>query len=454
MPRKPVRSRLHASIGRPKPHTEMAAKRADIAILGGGLAGGLIALALARWRKDLSVLLVDEAAQFGGGRFGGNHVWSFLGSDVSQAGRALLTPLVVAGWRGYDVRFPDLARDLPTAVYAVTSERLDAVLRQTLPPAAILTGARALACSAQAATLVDGTRIEARAVIDARGLRNTTALSGGWQRYLGRRLKLERPHGLVRPILHDGTVDQVNGLRFVSCLPMAPDELFVEDICFGSSPTVPGATLAARIDEYVRAQGWIVREVLGEEHGVRPVVADGDFGTFWRANGGETARAGMRAGLFHPLTGSTLAEAVRYALAVTRQVPADVAQLDGTALARFSQAWAQRHWQRGKFARRLAAMIFAAPGPDRRTQVFEAFYRLDNALVERMHAGRSTPADLARLFAGRHPLPLGRALGVLTGLDMGGYAGPQPIHGAGHGSGQGAGQGSGQGLGQGPGTPV
>ena len=429
----------------------MAAKRADILILGGGLAGGLIALALARWRKDLAVLLVDEAAQFGGGRFGGNHVWSFLGSDVSQAGRALLTPLVVAGWRGYDVRFPDLARDLPTAVYAVTSERLDAVLRQTLPPAAILTGARALACSAQAATLVDGTRIEARAVIDARGLRNTTALSGGWQRYLGRRLKLERPHGLVRPILHDGTVDQVNGLRFVSRLPMAPDEMFVEDICFGSSPTVPGATLAARIDEYVRAQGWIVREVLGEEHGVRPVVADGDFDTFWRANGGQTARAGMRAGLFHPLTGSTLAEGVRYALAVTRQVPADVAQLDGTALARFSQAWAQRHWQRGKFARRLAAMIFAAPGPDRRTQVFEAFYRLDNALVERMHAGRSTPADLARLFAGRHPLPLGRALGVLTGLDMGGYAGPQPIHGAGHGSGHGSGQGSGQGLGQGSG---
>ena len=417
----------------------MAAKRADIAILGGGLAGGLIALALARWRRDVSVLLVDEATHFGGGRMGGNHMWSFLGSDVSQAGRALLAPLVVAGWRGYDVHFPDLARDLPTAVYAVTSDRLDAVLRRALPPAAILTGARALACSAQAATLVDGTRIEARAVIDARGLRNTTTLMGGWQRYLGRRLKLEQPHGLARPILHDGRVHQIDGLRFVSCLPMAADEVFVEDICFGQSATVPGATLAARIDDYVRAQGWRVAEVLGEEHGVRPVVADGDFDAFWRANGGETARAGMRAGLFHPLTGSTLAEGVRYALAVTRQVPADVAQLDGTALARFSQAWALRHWQRGKFARRLAGMIYAAPGPDRRTQVFEAFYRLDNAVVERMHAGRSTPSDMARLFASRHPLSLARALGVLTGLGMGGDAGPQPIHGAGHGSGQGSG---------------
>ena len=409
----------------------MAAKQADIAILGGGLAGGLIALALARWRKDVSVLLIDEAAQFGVGRFGGNQVWPFLGSDVSQAGRALLTPLVVAGWRGYAVCFPDLSRDLPTAVYAVTSDRLDAVLHRALAPAAVLTGARALACSAQAATLVDGTRIEARAVIDARGLRSTTTLCGGWQRYLGRRLKLEQPHALARPILHDGRVHQIDGLRFVTCLPLAADEVFVEDICFGQSPTVPGATLAARIDDYVRAQGWRVAEVLGEEHGVRPVVADGDFDAFWRANGGETARAGMRGGLFHPLTGSTLAEAVRYALAVTRQVPADVAKLDGAALARFSQSWARRHWQRGKFARRMAAMIFAAPGPDRRTKVFEAFYRLDHALIERMHAGKSTTTDLARLFTGRHPLPLGRALGVLTGLGNVGQTGAQPIHGAG-----------------------
>jgi lycopene beta-cyclase len=343
----------------------------------------------------------------------------------------LLTPLVAAGWRGYDVRFPNLSRGFPTAVYTVTSDRLDAALRRALPASAILTGARALACSAQAAALVDGTRIEAHAVIDARGLRNTATLIGGWQRYLGRRLKLERPHGLARPILHDGNVDQVNGLRFVTCLPLAPDEVHVEDVCFGHSPIVPGATLAARIDNYVRAQGWQVGEVLGEQHGIRPVVADGDFNAFWRANGGDTARAGLRGALFHPLTGSTLSEAVRYALAVTRQIPVNTADLDGAALARFSHSWAQRHWQRGKFARRLAAMIFAAPGPDRQTRVFEAFYRLDNTVIERMHAGRSTATDLARLFTGQHPLPLCRALGVLTGLGTSDEAGAQPIHGTG-----------------------
>ena len=37
----------------------MATREADIAIIGGGLAGGLIALALAERRPELDVLLVE-----------------------------------------------------------------------------------------------------------------------------------------------------------------------------------------------------------------------------------------------------------------------------------------------------------------------------------------------------------------------------------------------------------
>ena len=409
----------------------MAARHADIAILGGGLAGGLVALALARWCRHVSVLLVDEAEHLGG-----NHVWPFLGSDVSRAGRALLSPLVVAGWRGYAVHFDAYSRDLPGAVYAASSGRLDAALRHTLPAESILTGARALACSANAVTLVDGTRIEARAVIDARGLRNTAALTGGWQRYLARHVRMERPHGLLRPILVDARVKQIDGPRFVSCLPLGDDEMLIEDSDYGHGhghghgTMVPEATLAARIDDYARAQGWRVREVLGDQHGARPIIAGGDFAAFWRANGGETARAGMRAGLFHPLTGEALTEAARFALAVVRRVPANVADLDGQALAQFGRTWAQRHWQRGAYARRQAAMVQAAPGPDGGAHVLEALYRLDHAAIARMHAGRPSATDLARLCLGQHPLPLARALGVLTGLSRGG-ARAQPLHGAG-----------------------
>ena len=40
--------------------------KCDVAILGGGLAGGLIALALRRKRPELDVLLIEESATLGG----------------------------------------------------------------------------------------------------------------------------------------------------------------------------------------------------------------------------------------------------------------------------------------------------------------------------------------------------------------------------------------------------
>jgi lycopene beta-cyclase len=60
-------------------------------------------------------------------------------------------------------------------------------------------------------------------------------------------------------------------------------------------------------------------------------------------------------------------------------------------------------------------MLFGAARPDERWRVFARFYRLDEALIERFYAGRSTLADRARILCGRPPVPLSRALGALTG---------------------------------------
>ncbi len=73
------------------------------------------------------------------------------------------------GWRGYDVVFPNLTRDVDATYYSITSERFDAVLRAKLPARAIMTGRRVLALSATAVVLGDGDRIEAGGVIDCRG---------------------------------------------------------------------------------------------------------------------------------------------------------------------------------------------------------------------------------------------------------------------------------------------
>lgn len=395
----------------------MTVRPCDIAILGGGLAGGLLALALARWQPQLGVLLVEQDA-----RLGGNHIWSFFGTDVDTRGRALLAPLVDAAWRGYDVRFPRYQRTLPTCYYAMTGERLDAAVRQALPDGAILTGARVLSATAQGATLADGTRIEARSVIDARGIRQCTGLTGGWQKFVGRRFRLARPHGLERPIVMDATVDQIDGYRFVYVLPFGPDDVFVEDTYYADGPALDRDALAARIDAYVAAQGWHVTACIGEEQGVLPVVAGGDFRAFLRAGGQDVARAGSRAGLFHPLTSYSVPDAVRLACAVADRAGTTVAELPALC-----NDMALRHWRGGRFYRMLSTMLFAAAEPARRYRVLQRFYRLDPGLIERFYAGRNTMADKVRVLAGRPPVPLVRAVGAITGLG----ARPAPLRGGG-----------------------
>lgn len=388
----------------------MSIRRADIAILGGGLAGGLIALALRKARPDISLVLVEQDDVLGG-----NHIWSFFGTDVGKAGRELLAPMVEAGWSGYAVRFPRYRRDLSTSYYAMTSARFDATLRAALPAEAILTGTRVLAAGTGAVTLADGTRLECGAVIDARGLRHQGHLSGGWQKFVGQRLRLAQPHGLAKPIIMDATVEQVDGYRFVYCLPFGTHEIFVEDTYYSDSPLIDQPTLAARIGTYARSQGWIVEEVSHEEQGVLPVVAGGDWDAFWRSSGGKTALAGGRAGLFHPVTSYSVPEAVRFALALARQE-----DLSHAALAQFSETWSRRHWQRSGFARLLSKMLFVAAQPLARYRMLEHFYRLDSRLIERFYAGRTTRLDSLRVFAGKPPVPLLRALAVLTGT------GPSP----------------------------
>lgn len=391
----------------------MTARRCDIAILGGGLAGGLIALALARHRPDISLLLVEQDEVLGG-----NHVWSFFGSDVGKAGRDLLAPAVAAAWRGYDVRFPALERELSTSYYSITSERFDKAVRAAIPGDAVLTGARVLAASARAATLSDGTRIEARALIDARGMRNLGHLTGGWQKFVGQRLKLAHPHGVERPIIMDATVDQLDGYRFVYVLPFGPDELFIEDTYYSDSSTIDVAVLAGRIADYARRRGWTITEVLSEEQGVLPVVSGGDFNAFWRSTGKDIARAGGRAGLFHAVTSYSVPDAVRFALAVARR-----ADCGGEELARWSESYARQHWKRGAFLRRLSAMLFGASAPVDRYKVLQKFYSLDEKLIERFYAGRTTALDKVRVLSGKPPVPVLAALGVLTGLS----GKPQPL---------------------------
>jgi len=376
----------------------------DLAILGGGLAGGLLALALAEARPDLSLVLIDS-----GKTFGGNHVWSFFASDVDHAGRKLTDPLVAHRWQGYDVHFEGHSRKLATPYRSITSERLDARLREVLPAGALLNGVAVAQAGPTGFTLSDGRSFTANGVIDARGAASLPHLAGGWQKFLGQTLRLAQPHGLTRPVVMDARVEQLDGYRFVYCLPFSDNEVFVEDTYYSDAPDLDRDLLRSRIAAYAAAQGWQVEASSREETGVLPVVAAGDFERFWPADD-PLARIGARAALFHPLTSYSLPIAVRTALAM-----ASLPDLSGAAMAKASRDIARRHWQEGAAYRMLARMLFGAAAPERRAPILERFYRLPEPLIERFYASRTSATDALRILTGKPPVPVMAAMAALAG---------------------------------------
>jgi lycopene beta-cyclase len=382
----------------------MTGRDCDIAIVGGGLAGGLIALALAQQRPDLPLCLLEA-----GPAPGGNHRWSWFASDLSDAGRVLIEPLPKARWdQGYEVAFPGYRRLLATPYRSLSSHDFAAFLHGRLPQGAIRTGAVAETLTASEVTLVGGERLTARTVIDCRGFVPTPWLQGGWQVFLGRQLRTSVPHGVQRPMIMDAQVDQLGGYRFVYVLPLGEHDLFLEDTYYQDRPVLEPDLLSARLDDYCRANGWSGTTVASET-GVLPVISGGSFAAYQQAQRVPgVAVAGARGGFVHPLTSYTLPFAAETALAIAAH-----ADQPGEPLAELLEQRARNHWARTRFYRVLGAMLFGAR-PDQRRKVFDRFYRLDEHLIERFYAARSTVVDRARVLCGRPPVPITRALRALT----------------------------------------
>jgi lycopene beta-cyclase len=145
---------------------------ADAILVGGGLTSSLIALRLKRQKPDLKIIMLERDA-----RIGGEHTWCHFATDVSPAISEWLAPLIVHDWAGYDVRFPAHRRTLSTRYRAITSDRLHEVMLPLMGADAWL-GVEASEVKAESVRLVDGRRLAAPLVIDARGPR-------GWPRRMG-----------------------------------------------------------------------------------------------------------------------------------------------------------------------------------------------------------------------------------------------------------------------------
>lgn len=374
----------------------------DIAIVGGGLAGGLAALALAKRRPDLDVRLIES------GTIGGNHVWSWFDSDVASRDGWIVETLARHHWDGYDVRFPRYRRTLPTGYNSTSGTALNTAVRDALNASKIVAG-EAAALTSTRVTLADQHTVAARHVLDARGAGDLSVLRCGWQKFLGQRLTVAGGHGLTRPIVMDATVDQLGGYRFVYCLPFDADTVFVEDTYYADTPDIDAPALRQRIADYAQAQGWVVTASDGEETGVLPVVMGGDFDRLWPADE-DVARLGVRAGAFQATTGYSFPAAVRFAALLVQHI-------DAPDLAVRLRAAAAQGWRRQRYYRMLDAMLFRAAAPPERYRILERFYSLAPGLIERFYAGQSTTADKLRILSGKPPVPFWRAVNVIKGFD-------------------------------------
>jgi lycopene beta-cyclase len=384
----------------------MNGRTLDIAVVGGGLAGGLIALAIHRAQPERRIALIEA-----GGSYGGNHRWSWFTGDLDPEGEALMEPFPQTVWpEGNMVRFPAHQRQLAGEYRSLASADFDRTLRRLLPQQAIMAGTRVESLSEHGVELETGERLEAATVIDCRDAGPSEHLTGGWQVFMGRHLRCDSPHGVVRPIIMDATVEQHGAYRFVYVLPLGPQDIFVEDTYYADEPRLDRAVLSERIAAYCAGHGW-TGETVGEETGVLPVITGGDFAAYRDSLAVPgVVLAGARGGFTHPLTSYTTPIAVANALAIARQT-----HLAGDELARFVDRRARDHWRATGFYRMLGKMLFDAAKPELRYKIFERFYRLPEPLIERFYAARSTRLDQLRTLTGKPPVPIPRAIAALLG---------------------------------------
>ena len=367
----------------------------DHVIVGGGLAGGLIALALANAGRGAQVTLIEREP-----RLGGNHTWSFHLTDLGDGERELVAPLVVRQWEQQEVRFPGHHRVLESGYATVTSDRFAEVITSRLVGAGVrlLLDRRVAGVGSSLVRLEDESLVRGRLVIDARGPDSVTPARAGYQKFVGLELALRSDGPWTRPLLMDATVSQTDGFRFVYLLPFSARRVLVEDTVYSGSPLLDTFEIERRILAYAAAHGGTVSRVLRREAGVLPLPLDGEI-DLPRAGAGAPLAVGYRGGFLHPVTGYSLPLAARVALAIARARTPEETLAAVRAVARHLEP--QR-----RFGQLLNRLLFEAMPPAARWTAFERFYRLPETTIARFYASASTWGDRARILIGRPPAGL------------------------------------------------
>jgi len=384
----------------------------DYLLVGGGLQNALIAAALAHYRPNAQVAIVEA-----GSRLGGNHVWCFHADDVSERAAAFVEPFVVRRWPKYRVRFPSYERMLEDPYAAVTSEALHARLTRLSANGRVhlMLGRVARSVETGCVELDSGEELRARVVVDARGPeRFPQSEIIGYQKFVGLELEVAPESAPAEPTLMDCIVPQQGGLRFFYVLPLAPNRVLVEDTYFSDHRELDDAACEAEILGYAARNGLVVRGIARRERGVLPLPSRVPR----IESGAGLIRGGYQGGWFHPTTGYSFPLAARLATTIATA-------LDDELPERLAELAAHTARQQ-RFAVLLNRMLFRGFVPENRRAAFERFYRLPAETVRRFYSLSLRPTDRARIVCGRPPRGLS-ARGLLSALsNPSGKNHPQP----------------------------
>jgi lycopene beta-cyclase len=316
-------------------------------IAGGGLAGSLAALAMARLRPDVPMLLVAE-----GETLGGRGTLFFLEDGLGEDERTFLTPLVSHSWEAFYALLPGRPRKLKLRCHAIEASAVDAAVRTALRPEQLRLDARIVAVRDDSLLLAGGETVGGIGSIDARGWAHQTTLELGWRHGVSRTVRLSAPHRLDLPAAVDTSLGSAKACALFTCLPLDPQRLVVEHVRFSRFAEADRAEGNAAIGSYLAARGWTGAETEAEDEFSTAVPLGGDFAGYWRIGGARVAKLGARGGFFGLGIGPNVADAAATALALTRRRDFGGASLHDGFEAEAAALWRGREFHRA-FARRL-----------------------------------------------------------------------------------------------------
>lgn len=361
-----------------------AANKADMIIVGAGLAGLMTAWRCLDVNPDMRVLVVERADIIGG-----DHTWSFNITDIAPDLRDWIAPFIAHRWDRYDVKFPKRERTLDIEYCTGNSETLRACVAPHIE-------------SGRLAVMLNTTFEDLSVkvpVIQATGFRSRDDEHPGWQKFVGRVIKTDVPHGIKHPVIMDATVQQIDGYRFMYLLPFSDTEVLVEDTYFSDTAHLSENEISARIDDYIQAKGWGAHKVLRSEKGVLPMMMATD-----RVD--DSAEIGLAGGFAVAATGFTTPYAVALADLIAQRIKTDGVEKAVSMIPEFRAQFIKAE----RYPRLLNRMFFRASKPERRYKVLQRFYGLSQGLIERFYPNQLTWRDKLRILSGKPPVPVTKAL--------------------------------------------